>query len=93
MYAQHSLNNTFNLSCGGNRFVKQQVDYKNPGYTEESLLWNFSQQNPVNEYYQLTYLNERNYKENISLSGHPKGWYILRILVNEKEFGEKILEQ
>jgi hypothetical protein len=53
--AQHSLQSSLNMFRAGDIIIKQQVEYKDPGRAGENVLWDFSQQDVVNEEYGLAY--------------------------------------
>lgn len=55
LYAQPNLTKSCNLMRHGDHLIKQQVEYKTPGREGEHVLWDFSQQKPINENYGLTY--------------------------------------
>lgn len=54
--AQFSLNRMSNLPRNGDYIVKQQVKYKSPGAKGVGGLWDFSEQEPINENYKLKYV-------------------------------------
>ena len=53
--AQATLNSSCNLPRPGDRLVKQQVDYKAPGGKGVGVVWDFSDQTPLNDHYELNY--------------------------------------
>lgn len=52
---QTKLTTTENNLRSGDRIVKQQVEYKDPGASGKSLTWDFSMLQPINEDYSLNY--------------------------------------
>lgn len=54
--AQSSLSSFCNLPRLGDRLIKQQVVFKDPGLSGRQVVWDFSKQEPVNENYELKYL-------------------------------------
>lgn len=55
LYSQTVLTGTHNLPRHGDRLVKQQVNYVDPGEKGLQVLWDFSQLLPVDENYELSY--------------------------------------
>ncbi|GHT74120.1 hypothetical protein AGMMS50262_06470 [Bacteroidia bacterium] len=53
--AQPVLRSELNMFRAGDILYKQQVEYKDPGRTGASVLWDFSQLNVVNDEYELRY--------------------------------------
>ena len=53
--SQITLNSLCNLPRSGDRLVKQQVDYKAPGGKGVGVVWDFSDQTPLNDHYELNY--------------------------------------
>ena len=53
--AQATLNSSCNLPRPGDHLVKQQVDYKDPGGKGVGVVWDFSDQTPLNDHYELNY--------------------------------------
>ena len=53
--AQATLNSSCNLPRSGDHLVKQQVDYKAPGGKGVGVVWDFSDQTPLNDHYELNY--------------------------------------
>jgi len=56
LFAQHSLESRLNMFRTGDEIIKQQVEYKNPGQAGENVVWDFSLLTPINDEYQLLYL-------------------------------------
>ncbi len=54
--AQSSLRAFSNLPRSGDCLVKQQVKYKSPGMKGVGVLWDFSEQDIVNDEYKLKYI-------------------------------------
>lgn len=54
--AQLTLNRMSNLPRNGDCIVKQQVKYKSPGAKGVGGLWDFSEQEPIDENYKLKYV-------------------------------------
>jgi len=52
-HAQLSL--AYNRPRAGDKLVKYQVEYKDPGPSGENVLWDFSKLKTVNENYTVTY--------------------------------------
>lgn len=55
LFAQSSLSGSYNLPRPGDHLIKQQVVFKSPGPGGIQVLWDFSEQEPVNEDYELKY--------------------------------------
>lgn len=53
--AQTAVSKTCNGLRAGDRLVKQQVEYKDPGRKGENVLWDFSEQQPLDDHYRLNY--------------------------------------
>jgi hypothetical protein len=49
----------FNLPRAGDRVVKQQVEYKDPGRAGANVVWDFGQLKAVNAEYRLSYSEPR----------------------------------
>ncbi|GHV36542.1 hypothetical protein FACS1894178_7880 [Bacteroidia bacterium] len=56
-FAQHSLQSRYNLPRAGDKIVKQQVAYKDPGRAGDNVLWDFSYLEIINDEYVLQYSN------------------------------------
>jgi hypothetical protein len=65
--AQVTLQN--NVPRTGDRIVKQQVDYKDPGRSGENVIWDFSRLNIVNAAYKLAYAAPRIRKDSLYIMG------------------------
>ena len=55
IFAQSALTRALNAPRPGDRIVKQQIAYLEPGGTGENIIWDFSQQELVDGYYELKY--------------------------------------
>ena len=55
LFAQHRLTGNHNMMRPGDRIIKQQVEYKDPGRSGENVLWDFGKLTSVNDEYTLTY--------------------------------------
>ncbi|MDR0811004.1 MAG: hypothetical protein LBN23_01835 [Paludibacter sp.] len=55
MAQQSSIKEELNLPRTGDKIVKQQVEYKDPGRAGENVVWDFGQLLPVNSEYTLSY--------------------------------------
>ena len=55
LFCQTTLDSSCNLPRPGDRLAKQQVDYKAPGAAGADLVWDFSDQTPLNDHYELKY--------------------------------------
>jgi hypothetical protein len=55
LLAQTVLKSDHNAYRAGDRIIKQQVEYKDPGSSGKELTWDFSMLQPVNEEYSLDY--------------------------------------
>lgn len=53
--AQTVLNQSCHAMRPGDCLVKQQVEYKAPGREGENVLWDFSQQQPFDDHYRVSY--------------------------------------
>lgn len=53
--AQSTLSSSSNLPRQGDRIIKQQVVYNDPGQSGTEIVWNFSEQKAINENYELKY--------------------------------------
>lgn len=53
--AQHKLEVHLNMFRPGDKIIKQQVEYKDPGRSGDNVLWNFSMLNSINDEYSLSY--------------------------------------
>ncbi|MDO9155120.1 MAG: hypothetical protein Q7U47_15660 [Paludibacter sp.] len=55
VFGQQSLRSERNAYRAGDRIVKQQVEFKDPGSAGKNLTWDFSMLQPINENYTLDY--------------------------------------
>ena len=55
LFAQHCLTSNHNMMRPGDRIIKQQVEYKDPGRSGENVLWDFGKLTSVNDEYTLKY--------------------------------------
>lgn len=53
--AQPQLTPSCNLMRAGDKIIKQQVEYKDPGRSGENVLWDFSRQESIDDHYELRY--------------------------------------
>ncbi|GHT76478.1 hypothetical protein AGMMS50262_14780 [Bacteroidia bacterium] len=67
--AQHILESTLTLPRSGEEIIKQQVDYKDPGRSGANVLWDFGQQETVNEEYTLSYSSPELIKDSFYIMG------------------------
>jgi hypothetical protein len=58
-----------NAYRAGDRIVKQQVEYKDPGRSGENVVWDFGQMEPVNEEYRLAYSAARQRRDSSYILG------------------------
>lgn len=55
LFSQTTLTRSCNSFRSGDRLVKQEVEYKDPGKSGEHIFWDFSTVEPVNDHYQVKY--------------------------------------
>lgn len=60
LHSQPIAEKTSNMFRPGDKLIKQQVEYKEPGESGENVLWDFSRQESINDYYELAYFSEDN---------------------------------
>jgi hypothetical protein len=60
-FAQHSLQSNYNLPRAGDKIIKQQVEYKNPGRNGANVVWDFSNIDVINDEYTLEYAEDTNF--------------------------------
>jgi hypothetical protein len=67
--AQPALKQELNLPRAGDKIVKQQVEYKDPGRAGENVVWDFGQLRRVNDKYKLAYSLPRAKRNNVFVLG------------------------
>ncbi len=55
LFAQGSISRQRNYFRSGDKIIKQQVEYVEPGRSGKQIVWDFSRLNPINEKYKLVY--------------------------------------
>ncbi len=58
LFAQHNITRQRNQFRSGDKIIKQQVEYIDPGRSGKRIVWDFSSLNPYNENYGLTYYSK-----------------------------------
>jgi len=67
IYSQPVLQSSYNVMREGDKLIKQQVEYISPGESGSDLIWDFSNQQPINEHYELKYYLDK--RDSITLIG------------------------
>lgn len=57
LFGQGSISQKRNFFRHGDRIIKQQVEYVDPGRSGKQIIWDFSRLNTINEKYKLVYFH------------------------------------
>lgn len=64
-YSLYQINSHDNAPRGGDKLVKKQVEYVDPGESGENIVWDFSNLQIINNEYTLTYKNPEPFNDTI----------------------------